>query len=123
MKRLGDAELEIMLAVWGAEEPVTSGYVSDKLRHSRDWALPAVVTSLNRLVEKGFLKCEKQGRANLYAPLVSERNYKAQESRGVLTKLFGGSISGLAAALYDGKAMGEKEIGELREFLDELEGK
>ena len=99
MKRLGDAELEIMLAVWGAEEPVTSGYVSDKLRVSRDWALPAVVTSLNRLVEKGFLKCEKQGRANLYTPLVSERDSKAQESRGVLKKLFGGSVSGLAAAL------------------------
>ena len=87
MKKLGDAELEIMLT------------------------------------EKGFLRCEKQGRVNLYSPLISERDYKAAESRGILTRLFGGSVSGLAAALYDGKAMGEKEIGELRAFLDELEGK
>ncbi len=123
MKRLGDAELEIMLTVWAAREPVTSGYVSGALKGRRDWALPAVVTSLNRLVEKGFLRCEKQGRANLYTPIVSEQAYKAAESRGILTKLFGGSVSGLAAALYDGKAMGEKEIQELRAFLDELEGK
>ena len=123
MKKLGDAELEIMLTVWAAEEPVTSGYVSDALKGRRDWVLPAVVTSLNRLTEKGFLRCEKQGRANFYSPLISERDYKAAESRGILTRLFGGSVSGLAAALYDGKAMGEKEICELRAFLDELEGK
>ena len=42
MKRLGDAELEIMLTVWAAREPVTSGYVSGALKGRRDWALPAV---------------------------------------------------------------------------------
>ena len=46
MKRLGDAELEIMLAVWSVEGPVTSVYVHEKLRGSRDWALPAVITSI-----------------------------------------------------------------------------
>lgn len=123
MKRLGDAELEIMLAVWGAGEAVTSGYVSDALKGRRDWALPAVVTSLNRLVEKGFLACEKRGRINYYTPLVSEREYKKQESRGLLTKLFGGSVSSLAASLYDGEPVSERDIDELRAFLDELEGK
>ena len=49
MKRLGDAELEIMLAVWAAGEPVQSTYVQEKLRGGRDWALPAVITALNRL--------------------------------------------------------------------------
>ena len=57
MKRLGDGELEIMLAVWGEEEPVSSTLVQEKLRGRRDWALPAVITALNRLVEKGFLAC------------------------------------------------------------------
>lgn len=123
MKRLGDAELEIMLAVWGAGEAVTSGYVSDALKGRRDWALPAVVTSLNRLVDKGFLACEKRGRVNFYTPLVSEREYKKQESRGMLTKLFGGSVSSLAAAFYDGEPVSERDIDELRAFLDELEGK
>ena len=79
MKKLGDAELEIMLAIWGAGEPVTSGVVSDALKGRRDWALPAVVTSLNRLVDKGFLASEKRGRVNLYTPLISEREYKLQE--------------------------------------------
>ena len=64
MKRLGDGELEIMLAIWGAEEPVSSTYVQAKLKGRRDWALPAVITALNRLVDKDFLAVEKRGRDN-----------------------------------------------------------
>lgn len=122
IKRLGDAELEIMLAVWGAEESVTSTYVHEKLKGRRDWALPAVITALNRLIDKGFLASEKRGRVNYYRPLISERDYKAAEGRGVLDRLYGGSFRGMAAALYDGHAIGEAELRDLRQFLDELEG-
>lgn len=123
IKHLGDAELEIMLAVWAAEEPVTSGYVQEKLKGSRDWALPAVITSLNRLVDKGFLTCEKQGGRNQYHPRIAEADYKAAESRGLLDRLYGGSFAGLTAALVRDRAIGEAELAELRQFLDQLEGK
>ena len=55
IKRLGDAELEIMLAVWGAGEAVTSTYIHEKLTGSRDWALPAVITALNRLIDSSLM--------------------------------------------------------------------
>ena len=123
MKRLGDAELEIMLAVWAAGEPVQSTYVQEKLRGGRDWALPAVITALNRLMEKGFLACEKQGRNNRYRPLISEQAYKAAEGRSVIDRLYGGSLPNMVAALYDGRAIGEKDLEDLRRYLDKLEGK
>lgn len=120
MKRLGDAELEIMLAVWGAGAPVQSGYVHQRLKGSRDWALPAVITAMNRLVDKGFLSCEKRGRSNWYRAVVSERDYKAAEGRGVIDRLYGGSFTGMVAALCDGRAIGREELTELREYLDQL---
>ena len=123
MKKLGDAELEIMLAVWGAGEPVPSAYVQEKLRGSRDWTLPAILTSLNRLVDKGFLTCEKRGRSNWYAPRISERDYKASEGRGIIDRLYGGSFTGMVAALCDGQAIGKDDLAELRQYLDTLEGK
>ena len=122
-RRLGDAELEIMLAIWEAAEPVTSGYVHEKLKGSRDWALPAVITSLNRLVEKGFLTCEKQGRGNRYQALISEEEYKASEGRGLLDRPYGSSCRSLVASLVDGGKIGKKELEELRAYLDELEVK
>nr|WP_325182345.1 BlaI/MecI/CopY family transcriptional regulator [uncultured Oscillibacter sp.] len=122
MKRLGSAELEIMLAVWGAGEPVPASYVQGKLRGSRDWPLPAVLTSLNRLVEKGFLSREKRGRGNWYKSLISENDYKAAESRGVIDRLYGSSFTGMVAALYDQRAIGREDLEELRQYLDTLEG-
>ena len=119
MKRLGDAELEIMLHVWSAGEPVPSTYVHQRLQGSRGWSLPAVLTAMGRLVEKGFLACEKRGRGNWYRPLISERDYKAAEGRGLL---YGSSFTGMVASLYDGKAIGKEDLAQLRQFLDELEG-
>ena len=123
IKRLGGAELEIMLAVWEAEGPVTSSYVHEKLRGSRDWALPAVITSLSRLVDKGFLSCEKQGRSNQYQALIDEEAYKAAEGRGLLDRLYGSSCRSLVASLVDGGKIGKKELEDLRAYLDELEVK
>ena len=123
MKKLGDAELEIMLAIWAAGEPVQSAYVQEKLRGSRNWTLPAILTSLNRLVDKGYLACEKNGRTNLYRPLISESAYKAAEGRGILDRLYGGSFTGMVASLCDSRAIGKDDLDGLRAYLDTLEGK
>lgn len=121
MKKLGDAELEIMLAVWEAGEPVPSSYVQEKLRGRRDWALPSILTSLSRLVGKGFLSCQKRGKSNWYHPLVSEKDYKAAEGRGLIDRLYGGSFTGMVASLCNGKAIGKDDLAELRQYLDTLE--
>ena len=123
MKKLGDAELEIMLAVWEAGEPVPSSYVQEKLRGRRDWALPSILTSLSRLVDKGFLTCQKRGKSNWYHPLVSEKDYKAAEGRGLIDRLYGGSFTGMVASLCDGRAIDEDDLAQLRRYLDTLEGK
>ena len=122
MKRLGDGELEIMLAIWRAEGPVQSGWVQEQLRESRPWALSAVITALNRLVDKGFLVCEKRGRGNWYTPRISARDYKASEGRGLIDRLYGSSFTGMVAALYDQRAIGREDLEELRQYLDTLEG-
>lgn len=123
MKKLGDAELEIMLSIWAAGEPVPSSYVQEKLRGSRNWALPAILTSLSRLVEKGFLACEKRGKSNWYCPLISENEYKAVEGRGIIDRLYGSSFTGMVASLYNGRAIGKDDLAELRQYLDTLEEK
>ena len=122
-KRLGDGELDIMMVVWGTKGRVNSSYIQEKLKTHRRWTLPAVATALNRLVEKGYLSCEKQGRTNLYRALVSEEDYKAAEGRTFLERLYNNSFTGLVASLYDSKAIGPEDLAQLRQFLDEMEGK
>ena len=90
-KRLGDAELEIMLVIWDCTEPVTSTYILEQLRGRRNWALSTLMTTLSRLADKGFVFCDRTTRTNYYSALISEEDYKAQEGRSFLEKLYGNS--------------------------------
>lgn len=121
IKRLGDAELEVMQAVWAAGEPVGSALIQSALAGKRSWALPTLLTVLSRLCEKGFLKSERRGRSNLYTALIGEDAYRQKEGRTILEKLYGNSVTGLVAALYDGKSIGDRDMEELRAFLDQWE--
>lgn len=121
MKRLGDAELEIMLAMWEAGKPVTANEILKRLYGSRSWALSTLVTSLNRLGAKGFITCDKSGRNNMYSALIEENDYKAEESSSFLKKLHGDSIDSLVVNLYNGKKINSDDIKSLRDLLDSLD--
>ncbi|OMD91403.1 MULTISPECIES: BlaI/MecI/CopY family transcriptional regulator [Paenibacillus] len=121
IKKLPDAELEIMLVIWKTGNPVSSSYISDQLRNKRNWALATLMTVLSRLVDKGFLYCEKEGRSNSYRAAISETDYKECEGKSTLEKLFGNSIQDMVMSLYNGKAIDRNDLAELREMLDRVE--
>jgi len=121
IKRLPDAELEIMLVVWKAATPISSTYISEQLQDKRKWALATLMTVLARLTEKGFLICEKEGRNNLYYAAIREDEYKENEGKSILEKLYGNSFKNLVTSLYNGKAIDKGDIEELRRFLDKVE--
>jgi len=123
IKRLGDAELEIMLVIWDVKEPVTSNYVLEKLHNRRNWKLSTLMTILARLAEKGFVYCDRSTRTNYYSALISEKDYKAKESSSFLEKLYGNSLQNLVTTLYDSNAIDDTDLSELRKMIDELGGK
>ena len=55
IKKLGDAELEIMEVLWDSSEPLTSGYILEQIRPTRKWALSTLMATLARLTDKGFV--------------------------------------------------------------------
>ena len=117
-RRLPDGELAIMQILWDQEGPVGRAEVERTANEDHPQATTTILTLLSRLVDKGFVAAEKDGRSNLYRPLVSRRDYLAQESRGVLDRLFGGSLASFAVALSDGGVRPE-ELEELRRLLEE----
>lgn len=121
LKKLGDAELEIMQAIWSAEPPLTSVAIRKKLENLRSWSLSTIMTSLSRLEDKGYVVCKRDGGANLYYPAVTENDYKAGASESFLKKLYNNSARSLVATLYDNDLLDGDDIRELREYLDRLE--
>lgn len=120
MKQISNAELEVMLAVWNLEGTVTSAQVIDCL-DKKDWKKTSVLTFLSRLVEKGYLSCEKEGRVNCYAPQISYEEFSKKQGRMMLKKLYHNSVKMFVSTLYDGKELNAKEIEELKTYLDSLE--
>lgn len=121
LKKLGEAELEIMQVIWDSANPVTSNYILKELQGRRKWQLSTLMTSLTRLSDKGFVNCDRSTGVNLYAPIISENEYKTGASKHFLEKLYNNSIQNMVATLYSNKAIKESDVEELRDFLDKLE--
>ena len=120
IKRLPDSELEIMMIIWEADQPVSSAYVMEKLAGEKSWANTTILNFLSRLVERGFLKTTKQGRLNYYHPLVSENEYLRKESQSILERMHQKSWKSLVAAMYDGDAISKEDWEELRKYVEEV---
>lgn len=121
LKKLGDGELDVMLAVWELWKdgnPITSSEVMERLAEKRSWAITTLMTVLARLVEKGYLSCDRSTRTNLYSPLVAEQEYKEQESRSFLSRMYHGSLPGLVSSLYQSGAVNDEDLEELRRFIE-----
>lgn len=120
IKRLPESELEIMQIIWKEETPVSRMTIEHALQERHPLAPTTILTLLTRLCEKGFLSLKKEGRSNLYEPLVTEREYLACESRSFLDRMFGGSVASFAAALCD-SGIKKEELEELKRMLEKGE--
>ena len=119
-KPLPESELDIMLVVWAGEGSLSAPAILDGL--GRTITASALHSYLKRLDEKGFLSCAKQGKVNVYTPLISQAEYQRTAGSSMLKKLYGNSISRFAAALYDGRQVDREELAELQALLDRLSG-
>lgn len=117
IRRLPDAELEVMQAVWACEPPAARTDINTILQTTHPMALTTLLTVLARLAEKGFLKISKEGRSARYTPLISRQEYLAQQSRSFVQKVCGGSLPAFAAALCD-SGLTKEELAQLRDLLE-----
>ena len=117
IRRLPDAEQEVMQAIWACTAPVARTDIEEILFPEHPRAMTTLLTMLTRLAEKGFISIEKQGRRSLYTPLISQEDYLAAQSKTFFEKLCGRNISAFAAALCD-SGLTREEIAELRSLLE-----
>ncbi len=117
VRRLPDAELEVMQAVWDCTPPVSRADIENIINQTHPMAATTVLTLLLRLAERRFLTVEKVGRSNYYTPAISKADYLAAQSRSFLNKLCGGDLGVFAAALCD-SGLSRDEIERLRQLLE-----
>lgn len=117
MKKLPDAEFEVMQVVWMNEPPITTAMVMEQLGNRRQWKAPTIISLMQRLVERGFLRTEKNGKERTYYPLITRDEYLAFETKSFVRQYHGDSFFSLINTLYDGDQLSDQEIDDLMQWV------
>lgn len=115
---ISDAELLVMDIVWKSDVSLSAYQIREKLSKQKSWERTTVLTLIKRLVEKGMLKQEKR-EVYYYSPAILEEDYKKEETRNFVSKLYKGKSKDLIAALVQDESLTKKDIEELRGFLNQ----
>jgi predicted transcriptional regulator len=118
-ERISEAEHAVMEALW-ENSPLSAAEVCDRVCKERDWSMPTVKTLLGRLVAKGAVETEPDGRRFLYSPLIQRAAYVGSESKRLVERLFGGRAAPLIAHLAESETLTDQDLAEIEALLKEL---
>ena len=115
---ISEAELEVMKVIWSEKRPVTSLDLGEAFEN-KGWKKTTIGTFLTRLVEKGALTFEKQGKLYYYNPLVSQKEYRKSQTKNLISSLYNGSVKDFAVSLFEEQSISDEELKELKAiFVD-----
>lgn len=118
--RISGAESLVMEALW-RRAPLTAEEIFAELGEGQGWAEATLKTLLNRLLNKGAVSAEKDGRRYLYRPLVARDDYVEAESQGLLDRLFDGRLAPLVSHFSDRQKLSPQDIADLKRLIAELD--
>lgn len=119
--RISDAEWLVMEAVWG-QAPISAGEIAAEVGPPNEWSEATVKTMVARLVKKGALHFEQDGKRYLYSPAVPREACVRSEARDFRDRMFGGRTSPLLAWFVRESPLSDDEIDQLRALLDAKAG-
>jgi BlaI family penicillinase repressor len=120
---ISDTELDVLKVLW-ERGPGTVREVNAILRRQgRRWAYTTVLTLLQRLEAKGYVKSDKTAVAHVFEAAVSRDRLLRQRLKDLANDLCEGTATPLVLALVEGHRFTPEEIARLRQFLDELDEK
>lgn len=119
IEKLSEAEKETMDIIWNLNRKVTSSEIMKIFneRRGKKWSAQTISTFLSRIVDKGILKADREGRTNYYYSIVSKEEYERDQAENILNNLYKGSLKNFLSALYYKKEVTEKEYEEINEWF------
>ena len=119
MRRFGELEAVIMDRLWEWGRPVLVREVVDDLRDERGLAYTTVMTVMENLYRKGWLRRDRDGRAWRYEPTGSRSGYTAALMNDALAT----SADHRTALTHFALQMSPHDAALLRQALDQAIGK
>lgn len=122
LEKLSDSEEVVMRCIW--ECPQAQG-LADIVKGCGDlgksWKTQTVSTFLARLVQKGYLESQRQGRSYLYYAKIGQEEYLSAQMSDLVNFWGKKSVGALMSAFGRTRSLSREDLKELRDFLDELD--
>ena len=118
MIQISEAEAVVMDVLWD-RAPRSAEDVVAALA-GRDWAEATIKTLLNRLLTKGAVSAERDGRRYLYRPLLQRHAWVAEQSQDFLGRVFEGRVAPLVAHFSQHGQLSAQDIAELKALIQGL---
>lgn len=113
-----ELELQILKVLW-QESPLLAREVQGVLAEDgRELAKTSVITTLNTMVEKNYLKRKKQGNTYLFSSQITEEEVGDRVLGDVVDRVFDGSTASVVMKLFDVRDIDDEELKELRRAIN-----
>ncbi|WP_225742929.1 CopY/TcrY family copper transport repressor [Marinilactibacillus sp. Marseille-P9653] len=113
---ISPSEWEVMRVVWAMKE-TTSNEIHSVLRKEMDWKLGTTKTVIGRLVKKGMLNTDLQGRHYIYTPAVTEKESVENEGRALLSQVCNKKAGSVIAMMVEDAEIGQEDIKVIEDIL------
>lgn len=112
-----DAEWEVMRVVW-ANTQVTSKEVISTLEEKLDWKQATTKTLLGRLVEKGALNTEQEGRKYIYSANIEEKEAIRSFTNHIFDRICRKKVGNVIESIIKDHTLSFDDIQRLEEILE-----
>jgi BlaI family penicillinase repressor len=121
LPKISESEWLVMRVLW-SNGPLTANEVVKELTGKTKWKPKTIKTLITRLMNKGAVKFEKEGRKYRYYPAVSQAECVRMERRSFVRRVYGGTTKPMLAAFLEDAKLSAEDISELRKILEQKEG-
>jgi BlaI family penicillinase repressor len=121
LPKISESEWLVMRVLW-SNGSLTANEVVKELTGKTKWKPKTIKTLITRLMNKGAVKFEKEGRKYRYYPAVSEAECVRMERRSFVRRVYGGTTKPMLAAFLEDAKLSAEDISELRKILEQKEG-
>ncbi|MBQ8663915.1 MAG: BlaI/MecI/CopY family transcriptional regulator [Eubacterium sp.] len=116
---LNKSEWKVMRYLW-ENEPCTLMELVRHMAQELGWSKSTTNTVMKRMLEKGMVAYEKEGKAREYVAVYKREEVRLAETENFVDRVFGGDVGLLVNNLVSSKKLNQKEIDEIQALLDQV---
>ncbi len=113
---LTENEFEVMQVLW-AQAPLKVSDILACLHRTPKPAYTSLLTLVQTMEKKGYIKHQKNGKAFAYLPILQQKKFLISEVKRIAKRLFDGSPGKLVLNLVENEQLNEVEMAKLKELL------